>query len=113
MAPSIEGVHVATLEYGNRRGNTGLVLSRDGGLLAVCGWTSHQIEVYNLYSGMLEEDFGGGGTGPGQFQTPQKMCLSPLTGNLLIADGNNRRVQVCPARVCTVSMTPYCRLIAT
>lgn len=62
--------------------------------MVVCDWNEHKIAVYNLASGELQSSFGGRGTEPGLFSFPIKACFSPATGNLLIADCYNGRIQV-------------------
>lgn len=56
---------------------------------------THIISVYSLTKGSLLAEFGGFGDGPCQFKEPRKICFSSRSdGSILIADGNNKRVQV-------------------
>lgn len=73
-------------------GNRGIVVN--GNVIAVSNVSSHKVCVYSLSTGALESEFGGSGRQPGQLTLPQKLCLSPLTGNLFVADFGNTRVQV-------------------
>lgn len=93
---SIEGIFVRSLTLRDREGNEGLAVSPDGTRLAVSNWNSSKIILYTLPDGAFLAEFGGEGEEPGLFNNPQKMCFSKRTsGNLLIADCGNQRVQVC------------------
>lgn len=63
--------------------------------MAVADAAVHSIAVYNVSHGARQAEFGSYGSGPGQFNYPRKLCFSPRTGNILVADSDNQRVQVC------------------
>lgn len=44
-------------------------------------------------TGTYEALWGSSGAGYGQFQMPEGLAISPLTGNLYVADTNNHRIQ--------------------
>lgn len=92
---SIVGTYVRTLTIRDSKGNRGLAINPDCSAMAVSNDSTHSISVYRLPAGDLSHEFGEQGNGPGQFCSPQKLCYSPRTGNLLIADAGNHRVQVC------------------
>jgi len=50
------------------------------------------ITVYSTVDGSETVSFGGRGTGPGQFNQPSKLCITPRD-TLLVADRGNQRVQ--------------------
>jgi len=70
----------------------GLAVARDGSQLAVSNLGTHVITVYDTVSGAETVSFGGRGTGPGQFNQPSKLCITPRD-TLLVADFGNQRVQ--------------------
>lgn len=96
---------ITTISVPDRKGNSGLVISPDGALMAVSNSGTHKVAVYSLPDGALQAEFGGKGIGPGQFDHPLKLCFSLRSGNLLIADSRNKRVQVrvVSCAVCSLS----------
>ena len=72
--------------------NCGLAVSPDSRHLALT-LSNHAMSVYAMPDMTLLTTFGARGAGPGQFSTPAKLCFSPLTGNVLVAELGNKRVQ--------------------
>jgi DNA-binding beta-propeller fold protein YncE len=57
--------------------------------------THSKIEKYDLDNGMaLETTWGTNGTGPGQFSTELRGIDTDASGNVYVADSNNKRVEV-------------------
>lgn len=73
-------------------GNAGLAVVEDGSVMVVSNWKSRLLTVYALPSGDPIRTFGGRGSGPGQFDQPCKMALTPA-GGLLVVENENKRVQ--------------------
>lgn len=95
----IVGKHVRTLATRLPNSSSypacaGIAVSPDGDVMAISGSNMHKIALYDLPDGVFRTELGSYGSGPGQFNEPSKICFSPMTCNLLIADRNNRRVQV-------------------
>lgn len=94
---SILGTHLRTLVIKNSHSNTGLAISSDGSVMAVTNVSTHKVLVYSLLHGALRGEFGGKGSGMGQFNNPEKICFASRSStNVFIADSDNKRVQVCP-----------------
>jgi len=72
--------------------NAGIAVTRDGSQLAVSNSYTHVITVYDTVDGSETVSFGGKGSGPGQFNRPFKLCITPRD-TLLVADCGNQRVQ--------------------
>ena len=72
--------------------NAGIAVARDGSLFAVSNERTHMITVCDTASGSDTVSFGGKGAGPGQFNQPSKLCITPRD-TLLVADYSNQRVQ--------------------
>jgi len=53
---------------------------------------THKITVLRLPTGYKMREFGGPGTGPGQFSGPYNLCFLP-NGNLLVAEFMSKRLQ--------------------
>jgi len=75
-----------------------VAVSRDGSRIYVVdtgGITSdkHQVTVFDA-QGKVVNTIGTRGSGPGQFNLPIAMTLSPKTGNIFVVDGGNFRVAV-------------------
>lgn len=94
------GSHLTTLHIHSSSLNRGIAISPDGTLLVVSNAETNMISVYNLPSRpsdavVVKAEFGGKGSGPNQFDSPQKLCFSPRNSDhILIADCFNKRVQV-------------------
>lgn len=84
-------------------GYVGLAISPDGAVMAVSNEGTNSILLYRLPDGELQAEVWARGTRnggkEGDFSVPQKMCFSPLNGNLLFVDWVENRVKV---RVCTL-----------
>lgn len=76
------------------RGHMGLAISPDGAVVVVSNPQTHKIYVYSTLDGALLNQFGARGRGPGQLCLPRKLCFSPRSRNILVADYFNKRVQV-------------------
>lgn len=75
--------------------NRGLAISPTG-VVVVSDFSTDVIKCYNKDDGTLTCTFGGPGEDVGKFKGPWCMGFWSKTGNLLIADYGNKRVQVCP-----------------
>ena len=74
--------------------NRGLAVTRDGSLFAVSNGRTHMITVYSTVDGSETVSFGSWGNGPGQFDRPQKLCITPRDTLLVAEYGRwNQRVQ--------------------
>lgn len=51
--------------------------------------------VSSLPSATLLDVIGSSGKGLGQLFRPEKVCFSPVSGHVIVADYGNKRVQVC------------------
>ena len=71
--------------------NYGHAISPDSAHM-VTSHSSHTLSVYTLPGGEHIRTFGSEGTGKAQFGYPAKLCFS-VTGNILVAENENRRVQ--------------------
>lgn len=92
----VSWTHIRTLAIHDSSSNKDLAISPNGAVMAISNGFTHKISTYSLPDGARMSDFGGKGSRPGKFNSPQKLCFSPRSGNLLIADSLNNRVQVCP-----------------
>lgn len=72
--------------------NTAVVITPDGKEVVVSNCGSHELSVYSLPDGGHLRTFGGRGGGTGQFNCPSMLCWSP-TGNILVAEFDNMRIQ--------------------
>lgn len=108
---SVNGTHVRTLVL-RKKGNTGLAISPDGTVMVISNVEVHVVSVYGLPDGVWKAEFGGEGSGPAQFKRPFKLCFSTLSGNILVTDAGNRRVQVCSLWhvLCLLSFPSVCLL---
>lgn len=95
----MSGNHIRTLRVGGTGKPSfalgGMAISPVGTAMAVSNSHENNVKVYTLPGGVMRAVFGEYGREPGQFARPGKLCFSPLTGLMLITDGDNRRVQVC------------------
>lgn len=94
---TVHGIHVRTIPLPWPR-SRGIAITPDGSnLMAVSNWKTDAIDVYTLSDGALLRSIGNGkGDGKSQFNSPQKLCFSPMSGYLLVADSLNNRVkEVC------------------
>lgn len=73
--------------------NYGLAVSHDGSLLAVANYGSCSVSLYAFPTGTPAHTFGSRGSGLLKFKDPCKLAFCPATGNLLIAEDENCRVQ--------------------
>jgi YD repeat-containing protein len=55
--------------------------------------SSHSVMMFTLKGGEYLGSFGSQGTGSGQFETPTEIVAEPGTGDLLVADRGNERVE--------------------
>lgn len=94
---TITGKYCNTIHTQHASFNNGLAINSDGSVMAVStrSNSSHCVTLYSLPSGIFLRSVGVYGKAAGQFRGPEKLCFSPTTGNLLVADGWNQRVQVC------------------
>ena len=69
-----------------------IAVDPQSGWIYVSDSGAHTIRVY-APDGFLLSSFGGPGTGPGQFNFPAGLYISPI-GELFVADQNNDRIQV-------------------
>lgn len=67
-------------------------MSVDGRHLAVSNFNTDMITVYSTADGSVVTEFGGRGSAHGQFNYPEKMCITPRN-TLLVAEFDNNRVQ--------------------
>lgn len=74
------------------RGNCGIAVTGDGSRFFVSNNRTHTITVYSIADGSVVASFGGIGCGRGEFDSPQKLCISPKN-RLLVAEHGNARVQ--------------------
>lgn len=84
--------YLATVDVGDK-GCRGLAVNQDATVLAVSNVGTAKIATFSLSNGSRMREFGAKGSGPGQLMYPQKLCFSPRTGHILIADKSNKRVQ--------------------
>lgn len=89
---SIRGTSVCTLTIRSSSHNSGLAIN--GSAMVVANDKLDTVTVYSLPDGALQAEFGGPGSAPGSFKRLQRVCFSPRSGNILIADGFNNRIQV-------------------
>lgn len=68
----------------------GLAVDRDG-LVYVAHWNSNKVAVYSP-SGKLLREWGGNGTGDGEFQLPGSVAIGP-DGLIYVPDQGNSRIQ--------------------
>lgn len=68
----------------------GVVITHDGFILVS---DQHRIQKISM-DGNLVASVGEEGNGPLQFNVPAGLAISPLTGNIYVADFNNHRIQV-------------------
>lgn len=95
MTRSVIGLHVRTLTVRESSGNKGLAISPDGTRMVVSNFNTRRIAVYSLPDCVLQAEFGGVGSAPGQFVNPDKICFPPHDSNrVLISDCLNQRIQV-------------------
>ncbi|MEM7828314.1 MAG: CFI-box-CTERM domain-containing protein, partial [Candidatus Aenigmatarchaeota archaeon] len=67
----------------------------DMGFLYVSDSKNHRVLIFDmLRDGMLFGEFGGFGSEPGQFDFPTDITVDPASGEILICDVGNGRVQV-------------------
>lgn len=62
------------------------------GATFVSDWTRHEVQRFSA-DGVFETAWGGLGAGPGQFDRPSGVAVTP-EGHVVVADANNRRLQV-------------------
>lgn len=107
--PSELGARARTLAIRDGSNNKGLAISPDGSVAAVSNRATHKIAVYRLSDGVLQEEYGGSGSGPMQVTHPWKICFNPLnSSNILVADYGNNRVQVSLASPAILDSTVCC-----
>lgn len=70
-----------------------MAITADGALMVISNMVTCTMAVYRLPEGVLVSEFGGEGEGPGEFNSPYQLCLTP-SGTLLVADGDNHQIQV-------------------
>jgi len=86
------GAHVRTYAVKDAIKNGGVAVTRDGSQFAVSNSGTNMVTVYSTADGSETVSFGGHGAGPGQFNLPSKLCITPRD-TLLVADFGNQRVQ--------------------
>jgi sugar lactone lactonase YvrE len=79
---------------GEFRGATDIAVDPNPGfpLVYVADGKANSVKVYDL-DGLPVRSFGGSGTGPGEFDFPSAVWVSPF-GEVFVGDQNNDRVQV-------------------
>lgn len=79
--------------YGKYLYIQGLATNTDATELFISRTPNHKITVVNTANDVVLREWGGKGTGPGQFDNPKGMAIGP-NGLLYVSDGYNSRVQV-------------------
>jgi len=93
LAIGAHGRTYAVKDAGDNAG-IGLAVARDGSLFAVSNAGTNMVTVYSTVDGSETVSFGGKGSGPGQFNRPQKLCITPRDTLLVAEYGRlNQRVQ--------------------
>lgn len=96
VLPSVQGRFVDMFEVDIRYcGLSSIACSRDGTELLVLN-DCNCMQVFSLVDGhgfRLLRSWGSEGSGPGQFIKPRSICVDKKTGNVLVADFGNHRVQ--------------------
>jgi DNA-binding beta-propeller fold protein YncE len=79
-------------EIAGRRASPYALDVDESGRMAITDVENHRVLVFDVYLS-LELAFGGYGSYPGQFDTPEGIAFAP-DGRLIVADSGNRRVQI-------------------
>lgn len=84
------GVPGADAKHFNRP--TDVLILPDGGFYVSDGYGNSRVMKFDR-DGRFEFQWGGAGSGPGQFKTPHSLALTS-NGDIAVADRNNSRVQI-------------------
>ncbi len=71
-----------------------LAYSPQNNSVILCDNNYSRMKVYDANSGNLLFIFGSKGTAEGQFENPRGIAVSPRSGNIVVADCYNQRIQI-------------------
>lgn len=70
----------------------GVAVDEEGNII-VADSRNDRVQVFSS-SGRFISKFGMKGTGPGEFDRPSGICVSPVDGAVIVVDFGNNRVQI-------------------
>lgn len=90
IGSTIRGTFISEVVLPLRGDHSGMAVSQEGHIMAFSNYIACKVFVF--IDGVKSHEFGREGDGPGELKRPMKMCFTP-SGNLLIAEDTNRRLQ--------------------